>query len=618
MEPLIDLLTALLAFLVLLGTGAWAFGARLGGLARGAAVPLLAVPLLSDWLRFAVKLPFATAFALAAGLCVVASVSCGVIGRAPRSDRTLDNGHWWLALAVLAALHVVMRCWLVTERGPNPADDGLAGYKSLALLNSISWPTIHPEAPELPLSYYYYAYCWPASLATLGVSLKIGWWMTAVVLCVVGGMLALEAVLPRLRTRADVGLASVTIGAGASFAFVLGIAQRLPLRAWLQEVSFLTAKFGLYMRVPQTVCGYWAPFSVFASGVLLVATLFLFDLIRLRWDGARFAWTVLGIAGLAGYCTFHLLGFAVVVVPILIVTAWLYRREGGLRRGFVGIGALGIGSAFTTLPLLLDLAQRQTGTRYDRFRDPLLVWLQTALDKYSVFVVLGLGLWTLTAVLLSNVLLVPLLARWRKERPSPENILLFSIFAVGTGLCFFGVTDDFVPKFGGFVATTLIVAFLGSGPWLGGTRCFWIAAVVVPVLIVLNTVRANVASPRWDGAWRAIDTTARSGEVVLYDVAVTERRKRNPWQSVIPFFARARFLVPADQVDDQGQNFLRDPAALQALPPTGTRLARMVGDAPSYLLLTTPGGPPVGEELYRSELFSLQRITRRAPMTPSP
>lgn len=617
MDLFADTLLALLCFGIVLGSGAWAFRSYVGGTSQAVAVPMLLLPLLSDWIRFLAGIPFTLSFAVAGAIYL------GVAGffgfKSVRAEKRLFDSKWWLALVVVLATQVVIRIWLVTERGPNPGDDTYAGFKTQALLHSQGWPTIHPEAPDLPISYYYHAYMWPAALAPLGISIKAGWWVTAIILCVVGGMLVLELIMASLKNRGDVALASVTVAVGCSLSVVLALVQRLPPRLWLQEAGYLTQEFGLYMRVPVTVGAYWAPFNAIATGVLLVATIFLLDSIRGRWSLPRFLWTVLVVGSLAGYCTFHLIGFMLIVVPVLTVVAWRETTAGTLRRWLTSLVALGTASALATLPLLLDLAQRQTATRYDRFRDPLHIWLQTAFEKFSVLQVLGLGFWILAAALLSNILLLPLLARWRAGRLDFEAKSLLAVFGVGTLVSFFGVTDDFVPKFGLYIASLPAVVFLRSGPWRGWERALWIAGLTAPLFLALNAFRANLATPKWDRVWHLIDQTAtKTGEVVLYDVPFSERRNRNPWQNVIPYFSRARFLVPADQVDDQGQNFLRDPAALATLPSTERRLAQMIGDAPTYLLLTTPDRPPAGEELYRSGLFSLQRIQHNATIASPP
>ncbi len=56
---------ALVFYGLLLSSGAKAFGNRMGSVTRGAVIPLLFIPLICDWIRFAGNLPFKTSWALA-------------------------------------------------------------------------------------------------------------------------------------------------------------------------------------------------------------------------------------------------------------------------------------------------------------------------------------------------------------------------------------------------------------------------------------------------------------------------------------------------------------------------------------------------------------------------
>ena len=618
MDLALDVSITVAFFAVIMGLGAWTGGAAMGGWMRGAAMPLMIIPLLSDWIRFVAKVPHSVSFGFALGVFLIGA---GVVCWADRRNHTerfalFRDQRWWLVFIMFVAVHVVVRTWIMTGSVPNPADDTFGGYKSNALLNSMSWPTRHPEAPESVMSYYYYIYAWPAGLAgLLGVSLKAGWWVTAVVFCVAGGMLAFEVILPRLRSTRWSLLAGLALLNGCSLAILLALPLKIPPRDWGHEVEVLTTPAGLYMRVPQIVGAYWAPFAIFASGLLLVTLVFLFDSLWNRLSRAQLSFCILSLGSLAGYCTFHLIGLALVVVPVLAVAVIRMGKESRLG-WFARLLGMGAASIAACLPLLLDLAQRSAGTRYYRFRDPLHVWLQTAGDKYSAGHIIGLIAWTLLCGLATNVLIFPILFRHRPNRLPPLASVLLGIFIWGSVLSLFGVTDDFVPKFGHFLGTTLVVVFFLMEERPRWAAPLFFAGLVGPVLGLLNGVRANFFTPKWDGAWWAADRAARSsGEVVFYDIPAEERHNRTPWINLLPLYSRTRFLVPAEQVDDQGQNFLRDPSDLAKLPSTEARLQKAIGDAPSYLLLTVPKEVPGGEELYRSDSFSLWRLPR--PANPS-
>jgi hypothetical protein len=136
-----------------------------------------------------------------------------------------------------------------------------------------------------------------------------------------------------------------------------------------------------------------------------------------------------------------------------------------------------------------------------------------------------------------------------------------------------------------------------------------VCGLIGPSLLILNTIRANIAGPKQDPLWRTLDRlSSDTHEIVLYDVPYSVRRQRVPWQNAAPFFSRIQFLAPADEVDDQDQNFMVDPAQLKTLPPTPDRVRELAKGAPTYLLLRTGTAASAGERLYSDDLFSLDRV----------
>ena len=523
------------------------------------------------------------------------------------------GGIGFSASAFFFLIHVFVRTWLFSGSVPNPADDAFSGYKSNALIHSISWPTMLPMVPELPMAYYYYFYVWPAAFASwAGVPLKSG------LMGHLGRVVrhwrhagTFELVLPRLRNRRDQIVGSLIILNGCSLSFLLGLAMRTGPKHWIQEQGMISHRYGLYLRVPQATSEYRDPFIPFTTGVLIVALFFLWRLIedrRLGWPQAIFV--TMALASLAGYCTFHLVGFVLVVVPVLTIAAIAIQRRESLRRWFPPFIALGLASLALCCPLVYQLIHRAPGGRMERFRDPLLVWLPGALGHLGFGVIAGLALLALLSAALSNILVWPVLFRGDgKSLPTFVKCLL-GIFFLGTFVCFFGVIDDFVPKFGTFVATAAILAFLSLEKPPKWSYPVVVCGLIGPCLLILNTARANFAGDKQDPIWRTLDQIgAQTHEVVLYDVPAPERMRRTPWQDEAPYFSRIQFLSPADQVDEQDRNFMVDPAQLKTLPPTQVRLRALAGGSSTYLLLRMADAPPAGERLYSSNLFSLDRVS---------
>jgi hypothetical protein len=475
---------------------------------------------------------------------------------------------------------------------------------------------VFPEAPELAMAYYYYAFSWPAALASwTGVPVPGGWWVTAIVLCVMGGMLVMELLLPRLRRRRDFMVALLVVASGCDVSYLTALAFGLGPKNWYGDGGMLGRlgnHYGLYLRVPQFVCyqNSNGPFAGFEAGLLVVALVFLWRLIvEKKLTRAEYGFVILVIASLAGYCTFDLIGLVLVIAPVLCVAAIAVQGREAARRWFGPLAAMAAGALALCLPIVTSLVHRTQGIRLDRFKYPLLVWLRTGLPHagWGVFAMLLVAFVFVAGI--SNLALLPVMFRGGKEPLSPFTKLLLWMFWFGTFVCLFGVTDDFVGKFGWFLSMVAILAFFTMERPPRWSEALLICGVIGPSLAVLNTVRANVVANKLDPVWRALDHLEAGGhEVVLYDVPMAERKRRGPNQIFSPYFSRARFIVPADQIDDQGQNYMMNPAQLKTLPPTAARVRALAAGSPTYLLLRMSTAAPTGERVYSDALFSIDRV----------
>jgi hypothetical protein len=198
-EILPQVVLALFFFLLLSASGVLTFGRALGTPARGAAVPFLAIPPVEDWIRYLLNCSFKAAW-LAALLLWVAFV---VVRLAQRRfslaglPRLLFSRRWQIVFFSVLFFHIVSRLWLLSGVAPNPRDDLWGGYKANALFNTQGWPAPNPEIPEIGFTYYYFAYTWPAALASwLGISLWAAWWPSIVALSTIGLLLIVELWLP--------------------------------------------------------------------------------------------------------------------------------------------------------------------------------------------------------------------------------------------------------------------------------------------------------------------------------------------------------------------------------------------------------------------------------------
>jgi len=613
-----SVLLAGLFFAILLISSVRVFGALFGSPMRGAVLPLVAIPLATDWCRFLLKLSPAAALAGSVALYLVFTAVFFLRAKPKSPFSGMDHAarrNWWFCLAILLVAHILIRTWIFTGSVPNPADDNWAGYKSDALIHSSSWPTMLPSEPEISMSYYYYGWMWSAGLASwFGAAAAPAWWVSAIVFCVTGGMLIIELFLPHLRDRRSLALASLVIIAGCSISALLAIPQGLKPQDWGWAGKVLCEHYGLYMIVAGGP-NLWTPTAVFAQGVLMVALVLLWRLFE-DWTPNRPAsiFVVLALASLAGYCTFDLFGFGIVVLPVLVLAVLVTDLRGALRRWFPHLIAMGIASVLLCLPLLLSLLHRAPGAHLAAYI-PLLVWLQTAPQRFGLPLILGLAVWAVLSTALGNVLIFPVLFREDRQPLPAFTRLLIAIFFFGAFVCFFGVSFDFPSKFGQFVALTAILAFftLEKPPkWAGALL---LCGVVGPGLITLNTVRANIFLQKVDPVWRTLDQlAAQTHEVVLYDITASEHAQRGGWLHLEPFFSRIQFLEPADQVVDADLVYFSDPALLKSLPPTMVRLHKLMNGAHTYLLLRTGTAAPKGTRLYSSPSFSLDRVSVNDPV----
>jgi hypothetical protein len=471
-----------------------------------------------------------------------------------------------------------------------------------------------PAEPELAMSYYYYGWVWSAGVASwFGVAPAPAWWVSAIVFCVTGGMLIIELFLPRLRDMRSLALATLVIIAGCSISILMALPLRLMPKDWARAGIVLCERYGLYMTVPAGP-SLWTPSTIFTHGLLMVVLLLLWRLFEDRTPNRPACiFVVLGLASLAGYCTFDLLGFGIVVLPVLVLAVLVTDPRGALRRWAPRLIAMGIASVLLCLPLLLNLLHRAPGAHVNGYI-PLLVWLQSAPHRFGLPLILGLAGWTLLATALGNVLIFPVLFRGDRQPLPAFTRLLIAIFFFGAFVCFFSVTFDFPAKFGQFLGLTAILAFfsLEKPPkWAGALL---LCGIVGPGLITLDIVHANIFLQKMDPVWRTLDQLdAQTHEVVLYDIPLSEQAQRNGWLHLEPFLSRIQFLEPADQIVEGDRVYFSDPALVKTLPPTMVRLRKLMNGAHTYLLLRSGTAAPKGARLYSSPSFSLDRVSVNDP-----
>ncbi len=599
----VDLGWASLAFIflgLLFASGASAYSRATGSFARGGSVPFLFIPLLADWVRFLGNIPFHTSWLVALVVYLILTALWRM--RVPRGITLRLVLPWILPLIALLIANAAIRAWLFTGSAPNPADDIFAGYKSNALFNSPGWPLVSPEASELAFSYYYYIFMWPAALGYwLNIPLWSGWWASAVWTCTIGCLLILEPFRARLTTKPLWLLATAFALTGAALTLPVIAIQRVPVKHWMGVMtSFTNDEFRF--PVPQHYCDYWAPFALVAAGVLLNAAFLLVQLLRYKRSApGRLGYCILGFAALGGYCTFDLLGFGLVFVPILLLvfltmtpaSRWL---ASAWRLSIIGFSAILLG-----LPFLLDIVQRKSAGRIDAARH-VPDWLQSGPPLSQVLFLSGI--WLLLTVLRNPLAVVGLFSASTTLRPIWTRFLK-GVFLLGCAVCFFGLISDFVPKFGGVVAISGALLFWERKRILPWQYILLLVSLVEPVLGALNMTRANIAVQKSDQVWRTLDERAyREGLPVVYSIGDL-RHTRSVWENSMPFFSRSVFITPKEEFAETEVNFLRDASLRFELKPVAERLSLHFPKAGKYYLLGLPDATPAGERIYHSVSFTV-------------
>lgn len=597
------------AFLV---SGLWVFGRSFGSPTRGAALPLLFVPVVADWIRLVSHCSFSLSWLLSA---IAYFVLAGIwwFTAARQRGVALKNLHWlWLALAFIVFFGV-LRIWLISGTNPNPADDVFSGYKANALLNSASWPTAYPEASELDFSYYYYAYMWPAALGSwFGLTLWAGWWATATVLCATGAMLAIELLLPRLRSRPLLVIAGMIIVTGASLCAPLLVIAHMPLKVWLNPIGAIL-KGELQFPFPQHIVDYWMPFNVFAAGIVLQVSYIMLQSLRLTWKTKRTLFAVFGLGALAGYCTFDLLGFVLVAMPALgLVTIKYLSSRRWLKIGFY-FALTGFAAVILSLPYLSQIAQRNSDGRITDLNH-LPGWLLETHPSPARAATI-ISLWLVFMVLRNPLGWIGFFTAQSIARPS-WVFFLRGLFLLGICLSFFGVVLDFVPKFGIVIALAGIFLFWERprpGKWM---ILFLLICLLEPLLMALNIVRANLMISSSDPVWRTLDAEGyEKDRPVVYSIGAL-RKERGVWTNTAPFFSRSAFLTPKEEFAETEVNFIRDATLRHDLASIPERLATHFPQANQYLLLGPPGSSPSGQIIYQSSDFTVS--IEAMPSQPNP
>ncbi|MFA7345475.1 MAG: hypothetical protein WC003_14335 [Terrimicrobiaceae bacterium] len=596
-------IAGLLFFTGLLGLGGAAWGRQLGTFARGAAFMLLTVPLLSDWIRWSFLVSHSISWGGAVLIMVLISATVLLlrVRRIGWPKWNLRHRWVWLLLAVLI-FHLIARLWIFSGSVPNPADDTYGGYKSAALLFSQSWPASHPELPELDFNYYYFAYVWPAGLAAwLGISLHLGWWMTAVVLCSVGSILLGEIFLPYARARWQIPAIALMVTFGSTFSWLIAAAFGLSPKFWGMEYSLLLPK-DLYLVTPFFCRAFWMPFALFMSGCLWVVYRFLWSgqlayPLRVRcW----FIWCSVG--ALAGYCTFLLPAFVLTGVGGWVLLRLLQTRGKALPRLVAQVGGLGIASLLMALPLLLEFLKREGTARTARFTKPIYHWLFAGDHVGNHVFVAGVLAMVLLLFVTANILGVIALFRHGSNRFWQDSHLIL-VFLLGSAFVMISPLEDMGPKLAVWVVIAGFLLFFRRGGLQSKVLTLVFAASLIgPLLILTNTVRANLALRKMDPVWKYLDNQRAEYPYVYFSMGADARAKRLPWDSVVAYYARVRFLVDPAELDDAGQQFFARKSDMNLLGNRGQRIASLGWDSEKIAVLTSSenGGPAAS---YRSESF---------------
>lgn len=610
-SDLIQLALPSLFFALLMASGALVFSVKLGTLTRGAIVPLLLIPLVADWLRFLGNLPFLPCF-LAACLIYGMGVSIFYFKRRPQLQHkfVLPSKVCWQVLLGIFLLNILMRTWLFTGTVPNPADDCWGGYKSVALYHATGWTLPAPDADSITFNYYYFLYTWVAFCAGIfGVNFWVGSWLVDVLFCALGAILAFEILKPRINSIFSVLTTIIFFVGGATFHGLVAIAYRLPPKEW-GGALMRGLPVDLEALFPRTDNYFWMPFAVFCTGVLLTALHLLLQQWRHRITPIRFAFVVLAISALPGYSTIHLIGFVVIVVPLLLVIVAFklptHKRLATLW-SFVLLGGL---SLLSGLPLITELLKRHQRPSSEGIYSTAF-WFESHPGDYSTIMVIKIALIVILSCILYNPLAISSFFCQTSKRRPLYIWLCRGIFLWGTLVCLTGILDkyklnhEFCFKFGPFIAATGAFLFFqlnSNNVWLKRMFCL---ALITPLLIIANTVRANIQCKKSDPVWRVIDAKSDRGKIPVYYLVTDDfRNEETPWVKFAPFFSKAYFHLPYGQVDRHSFVYWRD---IEFPPQTESdlqRLKKRFPQATQYFLLTTPQANKDGV-LYESENFQL-------------
>lgn len=600
-------------FALLLASGAFVFGSKMGSTTRGTVVPLLFVPLLADWIRFVANISFLNCFLIA--LIIYAIGALAILYKIGGLHGNLFKRNFsvlWKVTIILTLLNVLIRTWVFTGSVPNPADDNWGGYKTSALYHATGWPAIATDAEGISYAYYYFLYTWPAALAGFfGVNFWFGTWITDVLFCVLGSLLTFEVVKPRIDSRCSVQAYSFLLVCGASFGLFLAIALRVSphdfgsiLRAVLPD--------NLDVSSPRSDGTYWMPFAVFCTGLLFTALHLLLQQWRHRVLPIRLAFVILVISALAGYSTIHLIGFALICLPFLLI---IVVRDLPVNRRLPAIGSLffiGAVSLLAGLPLITELVGRHqqpaSGNNYGLF-----IWIGNYSSAYSTASLVKFGILIALVWLVSNPLAIVSFFNKKNNRRPFFMWLCAAIFIWGSLISLSGILDlfklahEFSHKFEGTIALAGIFLFFqieSERKWLS---IFFALALIGPAFFIVNTVRANIQCAKLDPVWKTIDAKCNNEKIpVYYYLTDEDRHKELPWVKFAPFNSRAHFQMPTGQVDPHSFVYLQSGSITlnTEYPFDINRLKKQYPNASQYLLLTRPQ-PNVENVLYESSNFQL-------------
>jgi hypothetical protein len=316
------------------------------------------------------------------------------------------------------------------------------------------------------------------------------------------------------------------------------------------------------------------------------------------------------LGSLAGYCTFFLLGWVLIVLPVLFWSLWRFCSPAVFRRALLILTGIGLLALLLGWPILQEMLSRDSVVRDARFR-PLLTWLSAPPIPLSFWLLAKMTSLIIVSCLFGNPLAI---LAWCSRRQIALSPLIFSvctgIFLWGSLVACLGVVNDFVPKFGFFIALcgAFPLAFLRVRSRL--INGFILGGLVGPLILLANMPRASLMLAKASPIAQVLDQQLdRENRPVLYIIGLEERIRRTPWLNYMPHNSRALFFVEAAELEDQGKNFLKSPRELPMLPPLESRLMNYFGQHTSYYLLTTPDrtreGKAPGSLLYQDRDFAL-------------